>query len=46
MFAFNMAIKMYLDDGHDALNFSKKLKELDTLQQHNLLSAGAPSLDI
>jgi hypothetical protein len=42
MFAFNMAIKLHLDDGHSSGDekrdmFNKKLKELEMLSHHNLL---------
>ncbi len=42
MFAFNMAIKVHLDDGHSSGDekrdlFNKKLKELEMLQNHPTL---------
>ena len=42
MFAFNMAIKLHLDDGHSSGDekrdmFNKKLKELEMLSHHNVL---------
>jgi len=43
MFAFNMAIKLHLDDGHSSGDekrdmFNKKLKELEALSHHGVLS--------